>query len=497
MDSHARLDTRVTRAPDGQCFAVVLPRFFVKIEDAWITTVTAAVGHIRFDGRLRRRIVAQRGVVWSGCVVSHKSNRACRNHDGDIVRQLQAIMREGTLRHGRLLRRSGTHSHGTPMMRGTSFLRPAQLMAALLLPALSLAMNVGAAAATSPPSPYRIVGYATGWNPLQTKDAGKIDTLIFAFAQLKNGSVVLDDNGAKRLQDLLALKSNNPKLKVDISVGGWSVGGFSEAASTEAGRQQFAESAAQLIVAKHADGLDVDWEYPGHHESGIKSSPQDKTNFTLLLKAIRASFDRAGAANGRTGANHYTLSVAIADGPFVSDIDIAAINPYLDWFNLMTYDFVNSLTPTTGHHTGLHASALIAGDGRTTDRAVQQFLAAGVPPKKLLIGAALYGREFADVKPDHNGLYQPYGKYVGGHNWPDLKHDCLNKRGYVRYWDDAAQAPWLWNPQTHHFITYDDPQSIAAKAAYVKAQHLGGIMYWEQTLDSGDELLNDMWRGLQ
>jgi chitinase len=82
-------------------------------------------------------------------------------------------------------------------------------------------------------------------------------------------------------------------------------------------------------------------------------------------------------------------------------------------------------------------------------------------------------------------------------NWPDLKHDSINKRGYVRYWDDAAQAPWLWNPTTHHFITYDDPQSIAAKAAYVKVQHLGGIMYWEQTLDSGDELLNDMWRGLQ
>jgi chitinase len=299
-------------------------------------------------------------------------------------------------------------------MRGRSFLRPAHIISSLLLPVLMLGIQTDVVAATASPSPYRIVGYATGWNPLQTKDAGKIDTLIFAFAQLQNGSVVLDDNGAKRLQDLIALKSNNPRLNVEISVGGWSVGGFSEAASTAAARKQFANSAAQLIAAQHADGLDVDWEYPGHHESGIKSSPEDKTNFTLLLKAIRASLDRVGAANGRSGKNHYTLSVAIADGPYVSDVDIAAINPYLDWFNMMTYDFVNSMTPTTGHHTGLHASALIAGDGRTTDRAVQQFLAAGVPPRKLVIGAALYGREFADVKPEHNGLYQPYGKYVGG-----------------------------------------------------------------------------------
>lgn len=350
----------------------------------------------------------------------------------------------------------------------------------------------GAAIAAEAASPYRIVGYATGWDPAQTKDVGKIDTLIFAFAQLKDGRVVLDEDRAKTLQTLLALKSANPKLKVTVSVGGWSVGGFSEAASSEAGRRQFADTAAQMLATQHADGLDVDWEYPGHHESGIRSSPDDKANFTLLLKAVRASLDRTGQKDGK----HYTLSVAIADGPFVSDVDIPAINPLLDWFNLMTYDFVNSNTPTTGHHTGLHASPLIKGDGRTTDRAVQQFLAAGVSPKKLVIGAALYGREFADVHADHDGLYQPYGHFVNMLAWPDLKAHYIDKQGYVRHWDDVAKAPWLWNAKTHHFITYDDPQSIAAKMAYIKAQHLGGIMYWEQTNDPADELLDAMWKGL-
>lgn len=380
-------------------------------------------------------------------------------------------------------------------MRKFSFRRSQPLIASLLLSIPLFAVGNAAMAQTASSS-YRIVGYANGWNPVQTKDAGKIDTLIFAFAHPQGGNVVIADHDLKNLQDLLALKKLNPRLKVDISVGGWSVGGFSEAASSEATRKQFADSAAQLVASRHADGLDVDWEYPGHHESGIKSSPQDKTNYTLLLKAIRSSLDRVGAQNGRTGANHYTLSVAIADGPFVDNVDIAAINPYLDWFNLMTYDFVNAMTPTTGHHTGLHPSALIKGDGRTTDRAVQQFLAAGVAPEKLFIGAALYGREFADVKSDHNGLYQTFGHYQGGHNWPELKQDFINKQGFVRYWDTDAQAPWLWNAQTRHFISYDDPQSIAAKMAYIKAQHLGGIMYWEQTSDPTDELLDDMWKGL-
>jgi len=344
---------------------------------------------------------------------------------------------------------------------------------------------------------YRVVGYDTVKNDIAAQDVDKIDTLIFAFAQLDDGEVVLDPAGEQRLHQLIALKAAHPRLKVVISVGGWGMGGFSEAASTAAGRQRFADSAAQLLATNDADGLDVDWEYPEHAEAGIKASPQDRGDFTLLLKNLRATLDQAGNDHGHRGADHYTLSIAIADSAFVNGIDIAAVEPSLDWLNLMTYDFVNSLTPTTGHHTGLHASALAPADARSTDRAVQQFLAVGVSPQKLLIGAAFYGLEFADVQPAHDGLYQAYGHYQGTYPWPQLKAEFINRNGYIRYWDAAAQAPYLWNATTHRFISYDDPQSIAAKAAYVKAQHLGGIMYWEQSEDPHGELLDAVWQGLQ
>jgi chitinase len=344
---------------------------------------------------------------------------------------------------------------------------------------------------------YRVIGYATGWNPVQDKDLDKIDTLIFAFAKVKSGHVVLTDAAAQKLQSLVALKARDPNLKVDISVGGWGAGGFSEAARTAAGRKAFADSAAQLVAEHGADGLDIDWEYPGHHESGIASSLDDRANFTLLLKAARVSLDRVGAVHGRVDEARYTLSVAVADGPFVSGIDIAAVDHHVDWFNLMTYDFCNSMTPRTCHHTGLQASKLAPADARTTDRAVEQFLAAGVPPRKLVIGAAFYGREFGDVDPGHAGLYRSYAKYIGEIPWPKLKADFIDKHGFVRHWDAQAQAPWLWNAKTHSFVSYDDPHSIAAKAAFVKAHHLGGIMYWEQELDPTGELLDAIWRRRQ
>jgi chitinase len=344
---------------------------------------------------------------------------------------------------------------------------------------------------------YRVVGYDTAKSDIAPQDVGKIDTLIFAFARLVDGEVTLPPAEAVRLHRLIALKVAHPRLDVVVSVGGWTVDGFSDAASTAANRQRFADSAARLLAANGADGLDVDWEYPGHAEAHIKASAQDRDNFTLLLKDLRATLDRAGDAHGHRDARHYTLSIAAADGAFVSGIDIAAVEPSLDWFNLMTYDFVNSMTPTTGHHTGLYTSTYAPGDARSTDKAVRQFLATGVPSRKLVIGVAFYGREFADVQPAHDGLYQAYGHYLGGHSWPQLKADFINRDGYVRYWDEAARAPYLWNAATHRFISYDAPQSIAAKAAYVKSRQLGGIMYWEQGQDPQGELLDAVWRGLQ
>jgi chitinase len=347
-------------------------------------------------------------------------------------------------------------------------------------------------------SPYRVIGYDKAMGgEIRPGDVDRIDVLIFAFARVLEGYVVLDPPVQERLARLVALKREHPHLRVVLSVGGWKAGGFSEAAATVDSRARFADSAAKVMAANHADGLDIDWEYPGHHESGIVSNVEDRAHFTLLLQELRRALDRAGTADGHRGADHYTLSIAAGDGPFVSDIDIAAAATNLDWFNLMTYDFVNSMTPFTGHHSGLNDSTTAPTDARSTDKAVRQFLAAGVPARKLVIGAAFYGREFAEVSADNDGLYQSYGHYQGEHPWPQLKADFINQNGFVRHWDAKAQAPYLWNATTRHFISYDDAQSLAAKADYVKAHQLGGIMYWEQGEDPQGELLDAIWRGLQ
>lgn len=156
----------------------------------------------------------------------------------------------------------------------------------------------------------------------------------------------------------------------------------------------------------------------------------------------------------------------------------------------MVYDFFNSLTPTTGHHAGLYASVHAKPTDRNADASIRQHLAAGIPRKKLVLGIAFYGRGFTGVKPLHDGLHQPYERYEGDHPYSQLAGKLIGRREFVRHWDDRAKAPFLWNGGTRTFISDEDPQSLRTKAEYVRAERLGGMMFWELSQDRSDELLD-------
>lgn len=354
---------------------------------------------------------------------------------------------------------------------------------------LGLGWGAGSAMADEAAAHYRIVGYVADAKPLPTVSANKLDVINYAFARLEpKGDVVLPSPTADQtLATFVGLRKINPNLKVVVSIGGWGADYFSDVALTDATRKYMADSAAALIEKYDVDGVDLDWEYPTLPGAGISHRPEDKRNFSLLLEALRARLDKLSAAHG---GRHYLLTIAAADGEFVQGIELERVGRALDWINLMTYDFHNSLTPTTGHHAGLHLSKLAPADDRAGDKAVAQFLAAGVPAKKLNLGVAFYGRSFTGVDPQHDGLQQKYAKYQGSPSWSELVANFIDKNGYVRHWDVQAQAPYLWNAATHTFITYEDPESLRAKVAFVKAKGLGGVMYWEHSLDRNEELLD-------
>jgi chitinase len=77
-----------------------------------------------------------------------------------------------------------------------------------------------------------------------------------------------------------------------------------------------------------------------------------------------------------------------------------------------------------------------------------------------------------------------------------LADNYIGKNGFVRYWDEMSQAPYLWNPEKQTFITYDDEESVTAKSRYALQRGLAGAMFWEYHGDKDNRLLHAIYRTL-
>lgn len=320
-------------------------------------------------------------------------------------------------------------------------------------------------------------------------DPYSITRINYAFALIKDGRIVPGyANDAENLAILTALRKQNPALTVLVSVGGWlGSGAFSDMALTSESRTRFIDSVMDFLAQHDLDGLDIDWEYPGQRGAGNKFRAEDKQNYTLLLRELRRRFD---AAQKKSGRHLYLTIAAGASNDFLEHTDMRHVAQIVDTVNLMAYDYYEpGDEPITGHHAALFTNPADP-NKLSADASVQAFEAAGVPAEKLILGVPFYGHAWSNVPDRDHGLYQP-GK-PGPNSWVNFNaiESNLLGRGYTRYWDPVSQVPWLYNPETHAFVSYEDEQSIAAKCRYVLAHKLAGVMFWHLGADPTGKLLH-------
>ena len=320
------------------------------------------------------------------------------------------------------------------------------------------------------PSGKAVLAYYSG-SPerLDSFDARQMTHIIYCFGHLDGNRLKI---GSARdtmvIKKMVAMKRQNPALKVLLSLGGW--GGCapcSDVFATKEGREEFAASVAELNAFFGADGIDLDWEYPtvpGY--PGHKYSASDKSSFTELVKQLRNTLGAAQVISFAAGGFQRYLTEAV---------DWAAVMPYVDYVNLMTYDLVSGFSKKTGHHTALYAGL---GQKESTDNTVQYLLSAGVSPQKLIIGAAFYARVWQEVPDVANGLYQP-GNFKASYGFRKFPENLSEAAGFRFYWDDTSKAPYAYHHGKQLFATFDDKRSVALKTQYVLQHNLGGIMFWE------------------
>ncbi len=332
----------------------------------------------------------------------------------------------------------------------------------------------------------------------------KLTHIIYSFTHVIDGEMKFrnPEQAGPKLRQLVQQKDRNPKLKVMIACGGWGADGFSDMALTAESRDKFIQSAYAFVQEYQLDGVDIDWEYPSISGDGTKARPEDKENFTALMKGLRGVLDQTGRPQ--------TLTFASAGWKrYYDHIQLGEVMKSADFMNIMTYDQVSGNSIYTGHHTPLGVVSYDSVSGtpfgveldrlyregrlkdphpRSVEKIVRFLIDQGVDPGQLVVGAAFYGRAWKGVPPANKGLYQQSGGiHIGWTAYQQIRREFEPDSSYIRYWDEEAKAPLLYNKKDSLLISYDDTVSVGLKTKYAMENGLGGIMFWQLGDDTKEE----------
>jgi len=348
--------------------------------------------------------------------------------------------------------------------------------------------------------------------------------------------------------DLMQLKQTYPHLKILISIGGWTKSqDLPGIAASPVARTAFAQDMANFLTTyPFIDGFDIDWEFPiiggidgtevigGITPPAQPHTPNDHKNLVYLLKEMRLAMPNKliSIAAGNSVVNVPNQFIGPGNKAQFGMTD--DITTYCDFITFFGYDLGGNWYDKTCYNAPLYGSGNandpLNANNESLDHLTNIYLnTLGIPSNKLVMGIPFYGKMFNSVAnngtiPSLPGLFvsaprttgscvnpqAPQGtwdngfcEFTGSIEFCDIAgnsgttgHHYLNPAnpenllpasagaGWVRYWDNTAKVPYLYNATTHQFITYDDKKSIDEKAKFINLKNLGGAMIWELSQDT-------------
>nr|QDA39871.1 chitinase 3 [Phenacoccus solenopsis] len=305
--------------------------------------------------------------------------------------------------------------------------------------------------------PSQILCYMTSWSQKRPGlgkftpdniDYSLCTHVIYAFGTLKDNRLTIgEDDEAESYAKVVALKEKNPALKVLLAIGGWAFGStpFKELTSNVFRMNQFVYEAIEFLREYKFDGLDVDWEYP--------RGAEDKSAYVSLLKELRTAFEGEAKTAGQPRLL-LTAAVPASFEAIAAGYDVPEISKYLDFINVMTYDFHGQWERQVGHNSPLHPleSATSYQKKLTVDYSAREWVKQGAPKEKLMIGMPTYGRSFTlvdaskfDIGAPASGGGTP-GKFTGEAGFMSYYEICefLRIENTTLVWDNEQQVPFAY-----------------------------------------------------
>ncbi len=310
----------------------------------------------------------------------------------------------------------------------------------------------------------KVVGYYPSWYksiylPTQI-DYKNLTHIIHCFVLPgKDGSLIIP-SGIPDSQ--LVAYAHAAGIKVLISIGGGdstATANFVSITSDSSIRSLFVNNLISFVQKNHYDGVDLDWEFP--------SNNNEKNYFAALVKEIKI--------NGSSINPSFLLTVAVGTNNYFGKyMDYENITQYVDWFNMMGYNFHGSWSPHTGHNAPLFTNPNDPDNtGSDNDGVNYIIVSRNVPKSKVMLGVPFYGLEF-----NASGLFTTWTDTVRAQIFNKDIIPKLADTSWNYDWDSISDVPFMTDAANTKFVTFDDTVSIRLKCNYVKENDLAGIMIW-------------------
>lgn len=311
-----------------------------------------------------------------------------------------------------------------------------------------------------------VLGYYPGYEkfPIEQIPFERLTHVCHAFVT-SDEEGVLEANRLAPNKQLTALATEHG-VPVILSIGGWGdADGFEAATSSPEKMARWVDDAVAMMHDNGYRGLDVDWEFPRDEST--------RNRFTQLVLALRKKMD---ALTKQTGTPYLITSAVTARPPEGQWIDGPAMEPAIDFLNVMTYDFAGPWTDFAAHHSPLERAPNDPIEWRSTVDAMeywhktQQF-----PKSKLVVGIPLYGRKMPVREP----LASIAGLPKEGFGTPFYRDLIkLLDQGWT-HMTGPSGAPFIVAPEGENgLISFDTPESAQRTGNWSHDHGYRGIFFW-------------------
>ncbi|ORX42981.1 glycoside hydrolase [Piromyces finnis] len=329
---------------------------------------------------------------------------------------------------------------------------------------------------------------------IQKFDFTNINVIIYCFFRIDDNGEPYSSNTSVDIKKKTIYYLNNdvkkkyPHLRTVLSFGGASGSkNFGTILNSKDKISNIAKKIADTMTTHGFDGVDIDWEFP-------TDSTQSK-NYGTLLKEIRSNI-----------GNNKILTISAAYNSNKYNGYAKTYMNYINWFNIMTYDFAGSWNKYSGHGSPLYSPTNDLNHQKSCDISINSYLNEGIPSNKLVLGVAFSGQAWKVQSSANNGFNQKgttntegqpgntegIWTYMALREQNILVSKKMTSKPWFRTWHSDAKSPSLFNPYTMQYISYNDKDSMCERIAYVKMKNLAGVMMWEIGQDYKRELLDSL-----